>query len=168
MFRNVDWSRTRAYGLGLNGLYLNLKGREKDGIVPPEQRESLIAEIAAKLEATIDPKTGQRAVSRAFQRDKTYSAGAERDIGPDIVVGYAKGTRTSDESALGDVGREVLTDNTKMWSGDHCMDPEGVPGILATNRPLKRPVTRLNNLAAAVLAEFGVESFPSAGPKGGQ
>ena len=167
-FRNVDWSRTRAYGLGLNGLYLNLKGREKDGIVAPEQRDSLLAEIAAKLEATVDPKTGQRAVSHAYLRDKTYSAGGERDIGPDIVMGYAKGTRSSDDSAIGAVGREVLTDNMKMWSGDHCMDAPDVPGILATSRPLKKPATRLNNLAAAVLAEFGVESFPSAGPKGGQ
>jgi len=168
MFRNVDWSKTRAYGLGLNGLYLNLKGRERDGIVPPEQRESLAEEIAAKLEATLDPKTGQRAVSHAYLRDKTYSAGAERSIGPDIVMGYAKGTRSSDESALGDVGREVLSDNMKMWSGDHCMDAPDVPGILATNRPLKRPVTRLNNLAAAVLAEFGVESFPTQGPAAGR
>ena len=35
---NVDWTQTRAYGLGLNGLYLNLKGRETNGIVEPERR----------------------------------------------------------------------------------------------------------------------------------
>ena len=40
---DVDWSQTIAYGLGINGLYLNLKGRERDGIVEPgEQREALL------------------------------------------------------------------------------------------------------------------------------
>lgn len=168
MFRNVDWSRTRAYGLGLNGLYLNLKGRERDGIVPPEEREKLLREIAEKLTASIDPKTGLPAVGHVYPKDTSFTDLGQRAIGPDLVVAYAKGTRTSDESALGAVGRELLSDNTKAWSGDHCMDAPDVPGILATSRPLKRPATALKNLAAAVLAEFGVETFPAAErPRGG-
>jgi predicted AlkP superfamily phosphohydrolase/phosphomutase len=160
-FRNVDWSKTKAYALGLNGLYVNQKGREKDGIVPESERAALLAEIKRKLEGTIDPATKQPAVSRAFLREQTYSDGGYRSIGPDMVVGYAEGTRTSDESALGAVGREVLTDNEKPWSGDHCMDPAGVPGILATSRPLKKPAPALKDLAAAILAEYGVTTFPA-------
>lgn len=159
-FQNVDFSRTRAYGLGLNGLYVNQRGREREGIVPPEQRDALIAEICAKLTSTIDPVTGQPAIGHAYVRDKTYADGGQRDIGPDVIVGYAKHTRTSDESALVEVGREVFTNNEKPWSGDHCMDTPDVPGILATSRPLKRPVTRLKDLAAALVAEFGIEDFP--------
>ena len=67
---------------------------------------------------------------------------------------------TSNESALGRLMPEVVTDNHEEWSGDHCMDPDAVPGILFTSRPLKKPAAKLDELAAAVLAEFGVEGFP--------
>jgi predicted AlkP superfamily phosphohydrolase/phosphomutase len=159
LFANVDWSRTRAYGLGLNGLYLNLQGREKWGIVEPQDRRGLMDELVAKLTKTVDPKTGEIAVKSVFRRDDYKSTG-HVEIGPDLIVGYAKGTRGSNESALGKVPPEVFTDNTEAWSGDHCMDPDGVPGILFTSRPLKRPVARLQDLAAAILAEFGIDHFP--------
>ncbi|HSF02236.1 MAG TPA: alkaline phosphatase family protein, partial [Solirubrobacterales bacterium] len=158
--QNVDWSRTRAYGFGLSSLYVNLKGREKNGIVPPEQRAALMQEIAARLTALVDPGTGQPAIAHAYQREATYGDLGQRELGPDIVIGSAKRTRGSDESALGAVGREVFTDNDKPWSGDHIMDMPDVPGILATSRPLRKPATSLRSLAGAILAEFGVEDFP--------
>jgi predicted AlkP superfamily phosphohydrolase/phosphomutase len=157
LLTNVDWARTRAYGFGLNGLYVNLQGREKDGIVAPPQRDTLLAEIKQKLEAMIDPGTGKPAIAHVYLRDQTFADGGQRAIGPDAVVGYAKGTRGADASALGEVEREVLTDNDKPWSGDHEMDTPSVPGILATSRPLKRPARDLRELHASVLAEFGVE-----------
>jgi predicted AlkP superfamily phosphohydrolase/phosphomutase len=157
LLTNVDWTRTRAYGFGLNGLYVNLQGREKDGIVPPSAREALLAEIEERLEGTVDPRTGKPAVSHVYLRDRTFSDGGQRAIGPDAVIGWAKGTRGADSSALGEVEREVLTDNDKPWSGDHEMDAPDVPGILATSRPLKRPARNLRELHASVLAELGVE-----------
>lgn len=159
-FGNVDWSRTRAYALGLNGLYLNLKGREKDGIVEPAERESLVAELAARLEAVIDPATNLPAITRVYRADEVYTMAGVADIAPDLVIGYAKGTRGSDESALGGMPAEVIVDNTSAWSGDHCMDHEAVPGILLSSRALKRPAPTLQQLAAALLAEYGIDSFP--------
>jgi predicted AlkP superfamily phosphohydrolase/phosphomutase len=160
LFANVDWSRTKAYGLGLNGLYVNVAGRERNGIVDPSQREALAKEIAAKLLEAVDPKTGQRAVTRV-QRREEYRDRGHLDVGPDLVVGYAKMMRGSNESALGKVVPEVVTDNTEEWSGDHCMDPDTVPGILFTSRPLHRPAPRLEDLAGAILTEFGVDGFPT-------
>ncbi len=159
-YSNVDWTKTRAYGLGINGLYLNLSGREKGGIVDPEDRDRMIAEIAGKLRAVIDPTTGKTAISKVYIREETYTDGGYLHIGPDIQVGYARGTRGSDESAIGEILPEVLTDNTDRWSGDHCMDHEAVPGILLTSRPLKKEATELKNLAAAILAEYGLEYPP--------
>jgi predicted AlkP superfamily phosphohydrolase/phosphomutase len=159
LYANVDWSRTRAYGLGLNGLYINVAGREKEGIVDPGQREALAKEIGAKLLEALDPKTGQRAVTKV-QRLEEYRDRGHLDVGPDLIVGYAKGTRGSNESALGTIGPEVITDNKEEWSGDHCMDPDTVPGVLFTSHPLKKPAAKLEDLAAAILAEFGVEGFP--------
>jgi predicted AlkP superfamily phosphohydrolase/phosphomutase len=161
LFSNVDWSRTRAYGLGLNGLYINVRGREVHGIVDPAERAALAAEISRRLVETIDPVTMEKPVSRVFTREDVYVDAAHERLAPDLIVGYAKGTRNSDDSALGMVPRQVLTDNTDVWSGDHCMDPATVPGILLTSRPLKRSAASLDRLAASVLAELGVEQFPS-------
>lgn len=57
--------------------------------------------------------------------------------------------------------REVIVDNRDPWNGDHCMDHETVPGILLTSRPRRKPAPALDTLAAAILAEFGVEEFPT-------
>jgi predicted AlkP superfamily phosphohydrolase/phosphomutase len=159
-FANVDWPRTRAYALGLNGLYLNVRGRERDGIVPPEGRSALGEEIAAKLLATADPATGTAAITKIYRREQVYQLAGFEDIAPDLIVGYAKGMRGSDESALGGLPREVIVDNTSAWSGDHCIDHEAVPGILLSSRPLRVPATTIQMLAGAVLAEFGITDFP--------
>jgi predicted AlkP superfamily phosphohydrolase/phosphomutase len=153
---HVDWPDTRAYGIGLNGLYINVKGRERDGVVPPGERDALLAEIAEKLAAVIDPETGKPVLSRVYLRDETYADGGHREIGPDAVLGYTKGTRGSNPSAKGTVGAESLTDNEDPWSGDHGMDAPDVPGILAASRPLKRPAANLQELRSSVLAEFGI------------
>jgi predicted AlkP superfamily phosphohydrolase/phosphomutase len=68
-FPNVDWTRTRAYALGLNGLYVNLGGREVNGTVGRADREALVADIAARLLATIDPATGEPAIARVHRRE---------------------------------------------------------------------------------------------------
>lgn len=156
----VDWSRTRAYAVGLNGLYVNTQGRERQGVVPAAEREAVARDIAARLQATLDPATGQPAVTRAFVREDAYPGRAHLDLSPDVVLGYARGTRVASDSALGVVAAEVFSDNREAWSGDHSMDPDHVPGVLFTNRPLKVPAAGLQQLAASILAEFGVTGFP--------
>ena len=158
MFVNVDWAHTQAYALGINGLYLNMRGREKSGIVTEGQRDDLMEKIAQDLLAEIDPVTEMPAVTKVYKREEIYKDRGHLEIGPDIIVGYAKGTRGSSHSALGAVGSEILTNNTDAWSGDHLMDHEAVPGILLTSRVLKKPAPRLQDLAAAILAEFGIDT----------
>jgi predicted AlkP superfamily phosphohydrolase/phosphomutase len=153
---NVDWSRTRAYGLGFNSLYLNLQGREKWGGVRPADREGLLSEIGRQLLQVRDPVTGEPAVTSVFRREEAYGDTPHAGIAPDLVIGYAKGTRVSNESALGAVPAEVFGDNGDWWSGDHCMDPDAVPGLLLVNRGLRTPVSSLQELSTAILAEFDV------------
>lgn len=157
LFDNVNWSRTRAYGLGLNGLYLNLQGREAGGIVAPADRDRLLGEISARLLATIDPATGSPAVVKVHRPDEAYAGTGITGDAPDLIVAYASGTRCSNESALGGVPAAVIVDNTAAWSGDHCWDPEAVPGLLLTSRPLRLPAPSLERLADAILAEFEKE-----------
>ncbi len=161
LFTGTDWSQTRAYGVGFNGLYLNLEGREKRGIVTAAERDALLDEIKAKLLAELDPATGTAAITKVYRSDEHYQDRGHLDIGPDLQVGYARGTKLAGESTLGEITQEVIFDNTDQWSGDHSMDHETVPGILLTDQPLAKPATSLRNLAASILAEFGIEEeFP--------
>jgi predicted AlkP superfamily phosphohydrolase/phosphomutase len=162
-FSNIDWSRTRAYALGLNSLFINVRGRESRGIVDPADREALAAEIADALEKTIDPSTGTPSVAKAFLRERVYHLRGTEDLAPDLIIGYTKGTRGSDESALGSVPLEVVVDNKDPWGADHCMDPDSVPGVLLTSRALRKPASSLQSLAGAIVAEFGVDRFPRRG-----
>ncbi|MEW6270366.1 MAG: alkaline phosphatase family protein [Thermodesulfobacteriota bacterium] len=150
---DVDWSKTRAYGLGFNALYLNLRGREAQGIVDPAEADALMDEIARKLEAWRDG--GKRVVRRAFVGRKIYS-GARVAEAPDMVVGYDEGYGCSDESTLGEVGEAVVEDNTSRWSGNHLMDPEVVPGVLLSSRRLPRTGYALPDVTATLLAHYGV------------
>jgi predicted AlkP superfamily phosphohydrolase/phosphomutase len=151
----VDWSRTRAYGLGLNGLYLNLKGRERDGIVDPAQRDALLEELRTKLLAARDPENGEPAIRSVYRSDQTYS-GPCAARAPDLIVGYARGYRCSWLTALGTIESEVFSDNDSAWSADHCMAAEELPGVLFANRPIQHPRPALIDLAPTILAEFGL------------
>ena len=161
-FGNVNWSRTQAYALGLNGVYINLRGRDVNGTVPLSDRDALVAEISEGLMSFIDPGTGEPAVTKVYPRDEVFADDGYLDIGPDLIVGFAKGVRGSNESALGEFSTEIIFDNDHPWSGDHLMDHETVPGVLFSSRPLQRAVTSLQNLAAALLVEFGIDDFPPA------
>jgi len=150
---DVDWSKTRAYGLGFNALYLNVAGREAQGIVQPAEAAALMNEIAGKLEAFQDG--GKRVVRRAFRGSRIYS-GKRAGEAPDMVVGYDKGYGCSDESTLGEIGEQVVEDNLSRWSGNHLMDPEVVPGVLLSSAKLPRTGYGLADVTATLLAHYAV------------
>ena len=157
LFLNTDWSRTRAYGLGLNGLYINQKGREGEGTVEPgAEKEALVREIAQKLENFKDPKNGERPVLRAYVAKDVFS-GPYVEQAPDIIVGYNYGYRISSSSSLGGMPKEIIEDNRAKWSGDHCMAPETIPGILFTNFKVESESPALYDLTPTVLQVFGIE-----------
>jgi predicted AlkP superfamily phosphohydrolase/phosphomutase len=159
ILRDADWSATVAYGLGINGLYLNMKGRERDGIVEPgDQREALLAELIERLEAVIDTN-GQSVIRGVYRSDKIYT-GTATALAPDLIIGYRRGYRASWATTLGDLGDEVLLDNNLAWSADHCADALEVPGVLFCNRSLAGAAPSLVDLAPSILAEFGLPTPP--------
>lgn len=160
ILKNVDFSRTRAYGLGINGLYLNLKGRERDGIVEPgEQRERLLDELSARLEAVRDTN-GERVIVKAHRADKVYS-GPATTLAPDLVIGYCRNYRASWATCLGDMTKEILLDNDSVWSADHCADASEVPGVIFSNQPISAGTPALTDIAPSVLTKFGLKIPPS-------
>ena len=131
----VDWSRTRAYAVGLNSTYLNVAGREGQGIVAAHEVEPLLGEIQGKL---LTWKDGDQKpiLQRVRLKHETYSGPYTR-FGPDLVVGYASGYRASAETGLGKIPGAALEENTDHWGADHCMDAEVVPGVILANRDLR-------------------------------
>jgi predicted AlkP superfamily phosphohydrolase/phosphomutase len=166
----ADWSKTRAYGIGFNGLYLNLAGREKDdpktpedesGIVQPgAEAEALIDELKAGLEAVVDPQTGERVVLRCDKASDVY-VGERVAEAPDLVVGYNSGYGNSDPSTLGRVPHAQLEDNVGgTFNGNHLMAPEVVSGVLLSNVPVRAGDHRLQDLTIEILGRYGIEKGP--------
>ncbi|MGB9492481.1 MAG: alkaline phosphatase family protein [Terriglobales bacterium] len=154
-FADVDWSRTRAYGLGLNGLYVNMRGREKGGIVDPAQADALLREIRDRLIAVHDPKNNLPVITRVDLASEVYQGPYARS-GPDALVGYNRGYRSGWKTILGAFPPDVLEDNTNPWSGDHCMDFTKVPGVLLSNHKIAADAPALTDIAPTILAEYGI------------
>jgi predicted AlkP superfamily phosphohydrolase/phosphomutase len=153
----VDWSQTRAFASGLGGIFLNIKGRESQGIVEPgAEAAQLREEIAAKISQLHDPSKNQPAVKQVYNALKVYS-GPYKGEAPDLFVGFNKGYRASWETAIGEITEQIFHDNTKAWSGDHCLDPSLVPGVLFCNRRIDTEHARLMDIGPTVLDMFGVE-----------
>ena len=156
---DVLWEQTRAYGLGLNALYLNLRGRERRGMVDQSERDALLDELERGLLALRDPEDGRPVVREVHRPDR--SRADQPALTPDLLIGYARGYRASGETAIGQLGAAVLKDNLSPWSGDHCMAAEEVPGILLSSVPLAPGQHHLRDLPVSVLAFYGV-AWPAA------
>jgi predicted AlkP superfamily phosphohydrolase/phosphomutase len=153
---NIDWSQTRAYGIGLNGLYINLRGRENNGIVESgPAADALIAEIRSKLLAVKDAKTNLPVITRVDLASQAYQ-GPYAHSGPDMLVGYNRGYRAGWKTILGSFPPDELEDNTNPWSGDHCMDYTLVPGVLLSNRKIAANAPALTDIAPTILQAFGI------------
>ena len=151
----IDWAHTRAFAIGLNSLYLNVRGRERNGIVAPGEREALAREIAGRLADWRDPQNGESVVTQPVVREDVYH-GAHVAEAPDVIVGYARGYRASWDTTTGKIPAALLEDNDREWSGDHCMDSRAVPGVLLANRPLKPGSGDLKDLPVTILDFFGI------------
>ena len=161
----VNWKQTRAYALGLNGLYINLRGRERDGIVTQRDRAAFMQELAEKLLAVRDPVSGKPVVKEVYRADKIYAGPyanplASPDGGPpatpDLLVGYHRGYRASWATTLGDIPEKVIEDNDSAWSADHCVAADEVPGVIFSNKPIVKDAPSLIDVAPTILEEFGL------------
>ncbi len=154
---HIDWTRTQAYALGLNQVFVNVRGREGHGTVAPEERAVVAARLERDLLTLRDPDSGVSAVTRV---DRPLP-GDFPGRAPDLIVGYRRGYRSSDESALGAVGDVVFEPNRDRWSGDHCMDPSAVPGVFISDQPISKGARPgLIDLAPTILHYFQISSPP--------
>jgi predicted AlkP superfamily phosphohydrolase/phosphomutase len=151
-FAGVYWAKTKAYAIGLNALYLNLSGREKNGVVHSgAEADGMLAAITRHLLEFRDPQTGAKPVAEV-----SAAARGSNRYAPDLVIGYAPGYRGSWETALGGAPGEIVQPNTDAWVADHCMSPDAVPGVLMGTRRPQVTDPQLKDLTVTVLHEFGI------------
>ena len=153
VLHDVDWSLTYAYGLGINGLYLNRKGRERDGIVEPgDKAEDLLAELKERLEGVTD--NGQPVIRNVYRAKQIYTGGATALAGPHRRLPPRL------PGVVGDLPRRPhpgLAARQRLGvECDHCADALEVPGVLFCNRPMREAKPSLVDVAPSILAEFGL------------
>lgn len=157
LFSGIDWSESRAYGLGFNGLYINLHGRESAGIVAPQDYHALVNELRAKLLSLED--RGQRVFAHIYRPEDIYH-GPYLDRAPDLILGYAPPYGPSDESVLGTPSEQVITDHTDGFSGHHAVDLHFVPGVLFSTRTFNAKKPRIEDVTATLIHEFNITPPP--------
>ncbi|MGI6680908.1 MAG: alkaline phosphatase family protein [Bdellovibrionota bacterium] len=154
-FLNVDWSKTKAFAVGMAGIFINRKGRETNGIVEDSELEDLKNEISKNLILLLDPKTGKRAIRRIFDAKKIYK-GLYVDDAPDLIIGAEDTYRVSWGGVQGALEKEIFSDNTKAWSADHDVSPEIVEGVLFSNIKIKEEKVNIIDLAPSILKLFAL------------
>jgi predicted AlkP superfamily phosphohydrolase/phosphomutase len=151
-FEGVDWSKTKAYAVGLGQIYFNLKGREAKGIVSAgEEYRQLQDEIRAKLLPLTDPEGGARVFADIYKRDDIYK-GEYIQMAPDLQVGFLDGYRVGWQDTLGTIRRGVVENNNRKWSGDHCATATEIShGVFFANRKLATSEPHIMDLAPSIL-----------------
>jgi predicted AlkP superfamily phosphohydrolase/phosphomutase len=164
----VDWSRTRAYALGLGTIFLNLRGREPEGIVDPAEVPALLEALGRDLLATRD---GEKPVVRDVYKLGEVHSGPHLDLEGDLMVGLEEGYRVGWSTTTGGMRLEALKDgsawkpapsiedNTNNWSGDHVsVARDLVPGIFFCNRRVSAPAGGIDllDIAPTALSLLGV------------
>jgi predicted AlkP superfamily phosphohydrolase/phosphomutase len=157
LFKYVDWKRTRAYALGLGSIYINLDGREGQGVVSQKEYPEVVRSVQARLENFVDPDTGVPVAKSVYARDDIYHGEFVTEAA-DLVVGFNDGFRMSWQTAIGGTPLKLMEDNVQKWTGDHCVDPSLVPGILFMNQKLKKESPSVLDVAPAVLKYFGLSA----------
>jgi len=156
LFQYVDWKNTQAYALGFGSIYLNLKGREKDGILEPgEQAESVMDNVSKSLLKLSDPTDGQPVIKNVYKTSQIYS-GPQLSHAPDLVIGFHEGYRMSWQTAIGGAPYDLIVNNLKKWTGDHIVDPSVVPGIFLSNFKINSNHPTVMDIAPSVLSCFGL------------
>ncbi len=131
----VDWSRSQAYAIGLNSIYINRQHRESQGTVNRELYPELVFSLKERLEGWLGPE-GKPVVQRVLTKEEAFH-GPFSEHGPDLVIGYSPGYRASAETGLGKWKEEAIEPNHDHWGADHCVNSHCVPGVLFSNHPLQ-------------------------------
>jgi len=155
LLEDVDWSKTKAYALGYNGIYLNMKGREGQGIVTENEAENLKKEIKSKLLQIVNLETGSLVMKHIYTKEELGISNKET-ASPDLYLGFYKGIRSSWDTAVGAAPKDVIIKRQSKWGGDHLFDPTEVPGVLFMNKKVRLNNPRIIDVIPTALSLFDI------------
>jgi predicted AlkP superfamily phosphohydrolase/phosphomutase len=153
----IDWSKSKAYVVGFNGIILNRVGREAQGIVTDAEADALLDEMRDKLNSLRDEDGTQ--VLTSIKKATEVFTGPMVGVAPDLQLGFNIGYGASDETAVGEItGDGIIVDNDSRWSGSHLMDPELVKGtiIVRSGAKLSKSDPALEDITATLYKAFSV------------
>jgi predicted AlkP superfamily phosphohydrolase/phosphomutase len=117
-----EWSETKAFFGFHSDLWLNLEGREQNGIVPRADADDLLDELSDALLRIEDPATGEPVIHAVHRRDEIFH-GPHRDLAPDLMLDtWSAGYRVAPGREAGDevvISPEALAGVRESWSADH-------------------------------------------------
>ena len=123
---------------------------------PGGEYHELQEEMRSKLLTLVDPKTGERVFRDIYRRDDIYK-GPYLDNAPDLQVGFNDGFRVGWQDTLGGVTRDVVEDNDRKWSGDHCATATEISGgVFFSNRKIETTTPNIMDISPTVLKLLGV------------
>lgn len=154
---DIDWSRTKAYAIGFGAIYINQKGRERDGIVNPgRETELLKEEISKRIKEWRDEKYNKAIINTVYLKEDIFW-GRYAGEAPDLYLGFNIGYRASWQTALGAVPKGLIEDNMKKWSGSHLFDPNLIPGVLFSNKKIKKENPSIYDMTPTILKIIGFD-----------
>ena len=157
LLEDVDWSRTKAYAIGFGSIYINQKGREKNGIVNPGTETNMLKkEITQKLKLWFDDKYKKPVINNVYLGENIFHGKYSGKM-PDIYLGFNIGYRASWQTALGGQPNGLIEDNLKKWSGDHLFDPVLIPGILFCNKRINKNNPSIYDITPTILKIIGLD-----------
>ena len=153
----IDWSKTKAFAgrSSEHGIYCNLKGREKNGIVNPgEEYESLRQTIISQLLKLIDPHSGQRVFENVYKREEIYD-GPYMSYAPDIILDFGNNPYEPGDVLMGEEIVEKVRSN--RFSGMHR--PDGI--LIVYGRDIKKDAkidgAQICDIASSILYMMGLK-----------
>lgn len=149
--RDVDWSKSKVYSIGNFGqLFVNLKGREPEGIVSPgDEYEVVVKDLTKRLEAMTDPQTGIPVVEKIMRGDEVYQ-GRYFYRAPDLLFF----TRNMEYKAMGlsDFSSSKIFEPVFGTRGHHRMNGIFIchaPGVVKDKTWFEK--ARIQDLAPTIL-----------------
>ena len=149
----VDWKKTKAWGEGgyYARIFINVEGREPQGIVSTQDYESIRDELKTKLEAIVDEE-GHNINTRVFKPEETYREC--RNIPPDLIVYFGDLFWRS----VGSVGYNSIYTYENDTGPDDCNHAEMGMFIMKNGKQTGEQIApkSLYDIAPTVLNEFGI------------
>lgn len=155
LLQDIDWSRTKAYAAGYNGIFLNIKGREGEGAIDKGEVEKLSREITDKLMTVVNPLSGKKVFKKIYSRED-LGISKDEQRAPDLQLGYFVGLRSSWDTAVGAAPDVVFQKRKSKWSGDHLFDSTEIPGVFFTNKKIKGEDLKITDIISLVFKDIGV------------